>query len=604
MPVEYKVPGVYIEELQPSSRPIAGVATAMPVFIGFTRTRPAGNTGQPVFVASWNQYVEKFCTIKVVRLKDGKREYDNQGNLIEDDVVEAFLPGFYLSHAVYGYFLNGGESCYVQSLKVWEDTNTLYETGKGTLSIRSITGETAFEIETNPDANKNLRNLKVTIDSAKPEQSTAAGQQPGTTASADNTSTIPPPEEPSKGEKGKKSAANQPPANATSDAKNTAVTRVDPELFNLTVECDGVTEAYPNLTIGTVANALNDSKLIKLPAAPKGDAQRPRNATYAHPRYTFTARIIPKAADFKGEVSKRTGISALEEVTDATMIICPDLMSAYMRTSQGTEDRELLAGFQKELLAHCANMKDRFAILDAPPDLDPEGIRTYRNETANFDGGSGKYGALYYPWISIANPAPSNGQDRIIMVPPSGHIAGIYARVDAERGVHKAPANEAVRGALKLERRLIDSEQGILNPLGINCIREFPGRGILVWGARTLAEESSEWRYINVRRLFNFVEESIYENTQWVVFEPNDMDTWERVKRTITEFLTRVWRSGALFGATPEQAFYVKCDAELNPPAVRDAGQLIVEVGIAPVKPAEFVIFRFKQLPGGGGVEE
>ena len=249
-------------------------------------------------------------------------------------------------------------------------------------------------------------------------------------------------------------------------------------------------------------------------------------------------------------------------------------------------------------------MKDRFAILDAPPDMDVEAIRKYREDTANFDSSTGKYGALYYPWISITNPNAKNGKDRIIKIPPSGHIAGIYARVDTERGVHKAPANEAVRGALELERRLIDSEQAILNPIGVNCIRKFPGRGILVWGARTLAEESSEWRYINVRRLFNFVEESIYESTQWVVFEPNDMDTWERVKRTVTEFLTRVWRSGALFGATPEQAFYVKCDADLNTPEVRSAGQLIVEVGIAPVKPAEFVIFRFKQLPGGGGVEE
>ena len=159
--------------------------------------------------------------------------------------------------------------------------------------------------------------------------------------------------------------------------------------------------------------------------------------------------------------------------------------------------------------------------------------------------------------------------------------------------------------AIKLERTLIDSEQAELNPNGVNCIRAFPGRGILVWGARTLAPKNeTEWMYINVRRLFNYIEKSIYEGTQWVVFEPNDMDLWERVKRSVTAFLTRVWRDGALFGNTPEEAFYVRCDAELNPAANRDLGILTVEIGIAPVKPAEFVVFQFKQMSGGGEVSE
>jgi uncharacterized protein len=245
-------------------------------------------------------------------------------------------------------------------------------------------------------------------------------------------------------------------------------------------------------------------------------------------------------------------------------------------------------------------MKDRFAILDALPGMTPQEINDWRMKEANFNS---KYGALYYPWIYVANPRPQNGAGNQIMIPPSGHIAGVYARTDAERGVHKAPANEQVRGALKLERQLINSEQALLNPNGINCVRAFPGRGILVWGARTLSNDTS-WQYINVRRLFNMIEESIFQGTQWAVFEPNDMDLWERVKRTITAFLTRVWRDGALFGATPEEAFYVKCDAELNPPEVRDVGQLIVEVGIAPVKPAEFVVFRFSQMSSGGDITE
>ena len=211
-----------------------------------------------------------------------------------------------------------------------------------------------------------------------------------------------------------------------------------------------------------------------------------------------------------------------------------------------------------------------------------------------------KYGAVYYPWIRVANPL-GNGES--MLVPPSGHMAGIYARSDTERGVHKAPANEVVRGAIGLALQITKSEQDSLNPIGVNCIRAFPGRGIRVWGARTISSDPA-WRYINVRRLFNYVEESIELGTQWVVFEPNDVDLWERVKRDITAFLTRVWRDGALFGTTPEEAFYVKCDEELNPPEVRDAGMLIIEIGLAPVKPAEFVVFRISQWAGGTAVSE
>jgi len=182
-------------------------------------------------------------------------------------------------------------------------------------------------------------------------------------------------------------------------------------------------------------------------------------------------------------------------------------------------------------------------------------------------------------------------------VPPSGHVVGIYNRTDAERGVHKAPANEVVLGAINLKNNLTKGEQDTLNPQGVNCIRSFPGRGIRVWGARTLSNDGS-WRYINVRRLFNFVGASLDAGMQWVVFEPNDSTLWAKVLRDVNSFLRVVWRSGALFGTTPEQAFYVKCDEELNPPEIRDLGQLIIEVGLAPVKPAEFVIFRISQWAG------
>jgi len=235
-------------------------------------------------------------------------------------------------------------------------------------------------------------------------------------------------------------------------------------------------------------------------------------------------------------------------------------------------------------------MSDRVAIIDPPPDLSPQAVLNWRQTDAGYDS---KFAALYWPWIKVYDPA-SNAN---VFIPPSGHVAGIWGRNDDTRGVHKAPANEVVRGVISVGSDLTSREQELLNPVGINCIRSFPGRGIRIWGGRTLSSDAS-WRYINVRRLFNMIEESIENGTQWVVFEPNDQNLWGRVRRDVNAFLTTVWRTGALFGLSPDQAFYVKCDEETNPPEARDLGQMVVEIGIAPVKPAEFVIFRVSQWNG------
>jgi phage tail sheath protein FI len=210
------------------------------------------------------------------------------------------------------------------------------------------------------------------------------------------------------------------------------------------------------------------------------------------------------------------------------------------------------------------------------------------------------YGACYFPWLRGRDAIDP---DQLVSIPPSGHMAGIYARTDSERGVHKAPANVTVRGALGLTQMLSRAEQDVLNPVGVNCIRFFTREGVRVWGARTLAASSSNWRYLNVRRLFNMIEESIAINTRWVVFEPNAGPLWKDIQRDVGAFLTLLWRQGALAGARPEDAFFVKCDAETNPPEVVDAGQVVVVIGIAPVKPAEFVIFRIGQTAVGSTVE-
>ncbi|MEE2524083.1 phage tail sheath subtilisin-like domain-containing protein [Pseudarthrobacter sp. J75] len=230
----------------------------------------------------------------------------------------------------------------------------------------------------------------------------------------------------------------------------------------------------------------------------------------------------------------------------------------------------------------------------APPNpatAPSSGRRSGRDDAAGAPQSPGGYTALYYPWIVMIDPVSG----KKVTQPPSGHIAGVWARVDATRGVHKAPANEPIQGALDLVRRVSRGEQEVLNPAGVNCIRYFPGEGIRIWGARTKAPEASEYRYINVRRLTNMIKESVAEGTRWVVFEPNDHTLWKSIRRDVGAFLTNVWRDGALLGTTPQQAFYVKCDEENNPASVRDAGQVITEIGIAPVKPAEFVIFKLMQ---------
>jgi phage tail sheath protein FI len=237
------------------------------------------------------------------------------------------------------------------------------------------------------------------------------------------------------------------------------------------------------------------------------------------------------------------------------------------------------------------------AVLDPPPGLSVQEVADWRTNDSGLDS---KFAALYYPWLKVLDPA--TGSSRFI--PPSGHLAGIWARNDNERGVHKAPANEIVRGAIDVQTKITRTEQESLNPIGVNAIRGFPGRGIRVWGARTLSSDPA-WRYINVRRLFNYLEKSILLATQFAVFEPNDPALWGKLRRSITAFLMGEWRGGALFGRTPEEAFFVKCDDETNPTDVIDAGRVVCAIGVAPVKPAEFVIFQLSQYSGGtGAVEE
>ena len=310
-----------------------------------------------------------------------------------------------------------------------------------------------------------------------------------------------------------------------------------------------------------------------------GDFQED-NKDLAHAVYGFfnnggTRCWVTRVTDVSNATAVGNALDDFRAIDEIALVAVP-----------GTLD----ANIQGAVIDHCENAGDRFAILDGQraTSFTPSDIQgTVRDSN---------YAALYFPWINVYDPVTKAND----YVPLSGHMAGIYARVDTERGVHKAPANEIIRGATGVESRLSKADQDGLNPDGINVIRAFNGN-ITVWGARTLGgDANTEWKYINVRRLFLYLRESIDEGTQWVVFEPNAPDLWAKITRNITAFLTTEWRAGALFGSTPQEAFYVKCDEETNPPEVRDLGQVVTEIGVAVVKPAEFVIFRISQWAGPG----
>jgi phage tail sheath protein FI len=307
----------------------------------------------------------------------------------------------------------------------------------------------------------------------------------------------------------------------------------------------------------------------------------------------FVARV---KSDNAAEIDR--ALTAMESIDAVAIVAAPGLDGATI---------------WDKLVTHCETCEDRFAILDCPADVETNGeldvkLLAYESQN-NLLPQRNKNAAFYFPYIEVIDPAkqmqdedPARGvplkyRGRVY-VPPSGHIAGIYARTDEQRGVHKAPANAAVLGALNVKYYVGKPRQELLNPQGVNCIRNMNGN-INVWGARTIGgDKNAEWKYINVRRFFLFLRESIDEGTQWVVFEPNDPALWGKIRRNVGAFLTNVWRTGALFGLTPEEAFYVKCDAETNPPEVRDLGMVVTEIGVAIVRPAEFVIFRITQSTG------
>ena len=514
----YLSPGVYVEEVEAGSRPIEGVGTAVAAFVGLAAEGPFNS---PTLVTNWSQFTQSFGD---------------------------FVDGSYLAHAVYGYFLNGGGTCYVVRIGDGAEADApaparggAKQRGRAAVAAGPRTALGGFQVAALEGSGEGL-----SVEVAD-----------GGEGAAEDTFTL----LVKRGEHTEETFE----VSAKRSQRTYVVTVVREKSRLITVE-------EPN---STQALGRPDNQTVAVPPSGSGG----------------TPAVIPAAvtpAQYVGNSADRTGFAGLEAVDEITMLAVPDLMSAYQ---QGALDAEGVKAVQLAMIAHCELMGNRVAIIDPLPALNAQQVKDWRQTGAGYDS---KYAALYYPWIKVADPA--TGHTRF--VPPSGAMAGVWARSDESRGVHKAPANEVVRGAVELEVQLTKAENDLLNPIGVNCIRAFPGRGIRVWGARTLSSDPS-WRYLNVRRLFNYLEESILIGTQWVVFEPNDDALWARVRRTISAFLVNEWRKGALFGLTPDEAFYVKCDRETNPAEGIDAGQVVCEIGIAPVKPAEFVIFRLAQFSGG-----
>lgn len=606
---EYLAPGVFVEEIDSGSKPIEGVGVNTAAFVGYAKS---GEFNKPTFISNWSDFcrlygeddsviIPALCNelgrspVEHLSAKRASRksllDYAQQalataraaGNSKVPTwaefvkkynvslALQPYMEGSYLAYAVRGYFDNGGARAYIVRVARDSDVNLFKAESKAAL----------------------------------PEPAKAASVAIGAYS------------------------VKALEAGAKGNDISVKIDHSEGEGFSVTITGDGKTETFGDtkpLTHQTFKGQIK-SKLVdfstttEVEARPSAgvfnllggaDATTPANLA----NLPLTAELAKvQTEDFVGDEARRSGLVGLTAIDDINMISVPDLMAGCYRTETlaggdaavevldiSERRKQQIIDVQSMLISYCERMGDRMAILDPIPGLNPQEMKeTTLNAPFSCDHGQA---AIYYPWIKVSDRLNPQSK-RSIFCPPSGHIAGVWARVGVERGVHKAPANEALMGAVALEHDVTKPEQEILNPNGINCIRSFPGTGIRVWGARTLATVGNpSWKYVNVRRLFNYLEKSMERGLQWVVFEPNDHDLWGRVRRNLSAFLFTEWKEGKLFGLVPEEAFYVKCDAETNPQEMIDLGRLYVEIGVNPVKPAEFVIIRIGQWSGGGDRQE
>ncbi len=560
----YTTPGVYIRETE--AAPLAGLRLDITGFVGQAERGPLN---YPQAITSWGQF---------------------------QDIFGDFVGFSYLSYVVFGFLLNGGERCYI--VRVAHETAT-----RASLQLLAQDGTPAIGVEA---INEGGWATAVMVTVAA--QWTGQGfklivrYQPG-------------------GRLIREEIFDNLSLNATDDRYFVRVINGDPE------EKDYVKRIRNGNSILIRVHDLRQSvstvapvqEATNRPLAAGSDGPLKLDARYYTGRESGSYfHPLPPGIDENRsrEIAEQLfGLAVFETISEIGLVAIPDLIIPDLYAmipesqipSQGIifaslpsnpqQPNNLEAG-QLELLKHCETMGDRFAILDAPRGLETGKIENWPDHFQIFP--NAKYGALYYPWLK-EKTIDFGGRE--LFIPPCGHVAGIYARTEQERGIGKAPANEVLQGVVELEFQLSTTEQDILNPRGVNCLRIFPGRGLRVWGARTLSLDPL-WRYVNVRRVYLAIVKQILVNLQWTVFEPNDQRLWARIVAILTLFFRDLLQRGVLAGQTPEQAFFVKCDEQTNPPEGVERGEVIVQVGFAPAQPAEFVLLTIRRTAESLSVSE
>lgn len=616
---QYLSPGVYVEEKSSGVKPIEGVGTSTGAFVGIAEKGPVGEAVQ---IANWTQFVNKFGG------------YISNGNL---------------AFAVNQFFSEGGTRCFVVRTchyeNITKNNSMTSRPAVGTLMDGEVTAEPSLGLIANSDgewggdisvevkeASDPAKEFKLVVNYGDEKEveifdnltmENVVDEVASDYITVEKDSWVDGDQKTSSGKIPKIGNKDTPVSVTLSKGSDgilptAAVTLMDNEAaprssmrvtaayggewgndlsvgvaagttgFKLIVEKgDDTLIDFDDLTLDNAEFAINgNNDFIKVETDKwyedgveiTGSGEIPAIGETSHLTggNNDEDSLIP--SDFIGDESAQNGLRAFDVVDDINIVAIPD--AAQSLGDSHLNDVILLA------YGYCENRKDCFFIADPPENLDPTGVAEFR------EGLSSSFASLYYPWVLISHPITGE----TFSLPPSGTVAGTYAHTDSVRGVHKSPAGitEGKLGVSGIERIITKSEHDGLNHLGINVIRSFPASGICIWGTRTLSSDA-EWKYLNIRRLFLFLEETIDKASQWVVFEPNSPALWGSVKRNLTAFLLRVWKDGALFGSTPEEAFFVKVDDENNPEEVRNAGQLIIEVGVAPVRPAEFVIIRIRQ---------
>jgi len=613
---EYLSPGVYVEEVSFRSKSIEGVATSTTGFAGLARWGPFCYPGgpkncEPRLITSFVEFERVYGGLEPLSL-DGQPE-DRIG---------------YLAHAAKAFFDNGGRRLYVSRVFAPIDPDLTPDSGDedwgvASLNVPLAAGSAAWRARW-PGRAGNVRVQTFVVRSKNAAVNTGGTitvprAKAGTVVEIISGGTPPSGNAPLNAADlrvvevdagGVKHFINSAGADTPPGAGD--VVQIVEVLVRVTVSPERVDE-YAELAgsplqkrfVGRILekdDPQDEDAVVWLDysedSVPAGAARRFAAAALlaglqANPNDRLTngrdgamaaaIDLLGRETDLDHPENKARGLGALGEIEDIAIVATPDASSLA--------DALQIRTATDNLITHAENLRYRIAVVDGPEGSSINEIRQFRGQFDSYRA------ALYHPWIEILDPterAAQGAPPRKLLLPPSGFVAGIYARNDISRGVHKAPANEVVRGLTRFEANINKGRQDVLNPEGINALRFFEGRGHRVWGARTMSSDP-EWKYVNVIRLFLYLEHSIDRGTQWAVFEPNNRRLWDNVRRTIEDFLLTLWSDGALLGDKPEQAFFVRCDRTTMTQNDLDNGRLICLIGVAPVKPAEFVIFRIGQ---------